>query len=148
MNGLLMVCMATLSVAGWAGQPGDAAPDTQVIRQKEQQRVKYLVSRDYDALAKMTSPTLSYSHSNGNIDGKDKYIGDLRSGQVVFRSLNHRDVNVRFAGPDVAILNGLTDVDVSVGGQASQMTLRFTIIYVKKNGEWLFEAWHSSRRAQ
>jgi hypothetical protein len=35
---------------------------------------------------------------------------------------------------------------VSVAGQLQRMTLRFTIVYVEKDGEWLFEAWHSSRR--
>jgi hypothetical protein len=43
------------------------------------------------------------------------------------------------------MLNGLSDVEVKVGEQDLKMILRFTIVYVEKNGEWLFEAWHSSR---
>lgn len=145
---LLCIGLATVSISGWTGQPGAAASNPEVIRQREQQRVKYLVSRDYDGLDKMTSPTLSYSHSNGAIDAKEKFLGDLRAGRVVFRSLNHRDVSIRFVGPGVALLNGLSDVEVNVGGQDLKMTLRFTIIYVQKDGEWLFEAWHSSRRVE
>jgi uncharacterized protein (TIGR02246 family) len=94
----------------------------------------------------MTSPTLSYSHSNASLDNKERFIGNLRAGQVKFSSLTHRDVEVRFLRPDVAILNGLSDVEVSVAGQVQKMTLRMTIVYVLKDGEWLFEAWHSSRR--
>lgn len=148
LQALLFVCIATVSMPGWAGQPRAAASDPEVIRQREQQRVKYLVSRDYDRLDKMTSPTLSYSHSNGAIDPKGKFLDDLRAGRVVFRGLNHRDVNIRFVSPDVAILNGLSDVEVNAGGQDQRMTLRFTIVYVQKDGEWLFEAWHSSRRVE
>jgi hypothetical protein len=143
----LFVCMASIALPGSAGQSGAAAADPDAIRQREQQRVKYLVSRDYDRLAEMTSPTLSYGHSGGAMDGKEKFIGDLRSGRVVFSRQDHRDVNVRFVSPDVAILTGLTDVEVSVAGQGSKFTLRITIVYVRKNGVWLFEAWHSSRQS-
>jgi hypothetical protein len=53
---------------------------------------------------------------------------------------------VRFPTPDVAILNGLSDVEVVIGGKPQQVPLRFTIVYVRKNGAWLMEAWHSARR--
>lgn len=135
-------------MAGWAGQPSSTPSESEVVRQREQQRVKYLVTGDIDRLDQMTSPTLSYSHSNGTIDGKAKYIADLRARNVVFRSVNHRDVNVRLVGSDAAILNGISDFELTAGGQEQKIPLRFTIVYVKKNGEWLFEAWHSSRRAE
>jgi hypothetical protein len=141
---VFVVCIIAASVASIAGQQA-AAPQPNVIREREQQRVKYLVSGDIDGLAKMSSPTLSYSHSNGSIDAREKYLNDLRTRQVVFGSLNHRGVNVRFLTPQVAMLNGLSDVEVKVGEQDLKMILRFTIVYVEKNGEWLFEAWHSSR---
>ena len=142
---VLIVCLAALL---WADSPAaqqSAMPQPSVILQREEQRVKYLMSRDIDRLAQMTSPTLSYSHSSGAIDAREKYLNDLRSGHVVFRRLNHRDVNVRFLTPQVALLNGLSDVEVKVGDQELKMTLRFTIVYVERKGEWLFEAWHSSR---
>lgn len=148
LQALLFVCIATVSMSGWAGQPRAAASDPEVIRQREQQRVKYLVSGDFDRFAQMTSPTLSYSHSNGTVDTKEKFIGDLRAGRPVFRSITHRDVNVRFVAPGVAILNGLSDFEVTSGGQDQRIPLRFTIVYVEKDGEWLFEAWHSARRVE
>jgi hypothetical protein len=64
---------------------------------------------------------------------------------VVFRSVNHRDVAARFVTPQVAIVNGLSDIEVKVGEQELKMTIRFTIVYVERNGEWLFEAWQASR---
>ena len=73
-------------------------------------------------------------------------LGDLRSGRVVYRSVKHQDVQVRLLTPDVAILNGQSDVEVVIVGQPQSVPLRFTIVYVKKNGAWLMEAWHSARR--
>ena len=141
---VLTVCLAVLCVTTLAAQK-PAATDPNVIVQREQQRVKYLVSGDIERLAQMTSPTLSYSHSNGSIDAREKYLNDLRIRQVVFRSINHRDVAARFVTPQVAILNGLSDIEVKVGEQELKMTVRFTIVYVERKGEWVFEAWQSSR---
>ena len=35
---------------------------------------------------------------------------------------------------------------VTLDGQDQDVPLRFTILYVLRDGEWLFEAWHSVRR--
>jgi uncharacterized protein (TIGR02246 family) len=120
--------------------------DPDVLRSREQQRVAYLVAGDFDRLAEMISPTLTYTHSNAAVESKEQFLSSLRGGQVVYRSLNHRDVEVRFVRPDVAILNGLSDVVVAVAGEEQTVPLRFTIVYVEQQGEWLFEAWHSVRR--
>ena len=141
---VLTVCLAAVCVTSLAGQQ-PAVTDPNIILQREQQRVKHQLSGDIDRLAQMTSSTLSYSHSNGAMDGREKYLNDLRIRQVVYRSINHRDVAARFVTPQVAVLNGLSDVEVKVGEQDLKMTLRFTIVYVERNGEWLFEAWQSSR---
>ncbi|MBA3888467.1 MAG: nuclear transport factor 2 family protein [Acidobacteria bacterium] len=128
-------------------QTSRPAPDPGVLERREQERVSYLVAGDFERLGAMLSPTLSYTHSNAALDSKENFLGDLRSGQVVYRSLSHRDVEVRFIQPGVAILNGLTDAVVSVaGGEDQEIPLRFTIVYVERDGEWLFEAWHSVRR--
>jgi hypothetical protein len=144
--GLLFVCMASVSI-GWGEQPRSSALDPTVIVQREQQRIKTLVARDYDRFEKMTSPTLTYSHSNGTVQTREQYVGDLRAGRLVVHNMNHRDLQVRYLTPDVAILNGISDLEITSGGQDQKIPLRFTIVYVRSSGEWLFEAWHSSRRA-
>lgn len=139
-----LLLWATLVPLG-ASQP--APPSTEELLKREQQRVELLTTAKYDQLADMLSPTLSYTHSSGVLDGKEKIMADLRSGQVVYKALRHRDVQVRFPTPDVAILNGVSDVTVAIGGKEQEIPLRFTIVYVRKKGVWLMEAWHSARRA-
>ena len=128
---VLTVCLAAVCVTSLAGQK-PAVTDPNIILQREQQRVKHQLSGDIDRLAQMTSSTLSYSHSNGAMDGRERYLNDLRIRQVVYRSINHRDVAARFGTPQVAVLNGLSDVEV--GEQDLKMTLRFTIVYVDATG--------------
>lgn len=142
----LLLVVAGVTLAGCAQPVDRSEPDPELLRSREQQRVAYLVAGDFDRLADMISPTLSYTHSNAKLDTKEQFLGDLRSGQVVYRSLTHRDVQVRFVEPGVAVLNGISDVVVTVGGTDQEVPLRFTIVYVQRDGEWLFEAWHAVRR--
>jgi uncharacterized protein DUF4440 len=137
-----VVCAAALFFGGWQST---ASREAEVLA-REQQRVSFLVARDYDRLAELLSPTLTYTHSSADIDSRDTLLGDLRSGKLVYRALKHRDVQVRFVTPDVAILNGLSDIESTVGGEPRTTPLRFTMVYVKKNGVWLMEAWHATRR--
>jgi Domain of unknown function (DUF4440) len=139
---ILLLIAATLA----PGFPQQRTPAADEVLKREQQRVDSLVRGKLDDLAAMLSPTLTYIHSSATLDTKETFVESLRSGQTVYKSLSHRDVLVRFPTPEVAILNGLSDVDVVVGGQAQHVPLRFTIVYVRKNGVWLMEAWHSARR--
>lgn len=124
-----------------------ATPNPDEILKREQQRVEYLVSGKLDQVAAMLSPTLTYTHSSAVLDNKEKFVESLRSGQVVYKSLKHSEIQVRFPTPDVAILNGLSEVEVVIGGKPQSVPLRFTIVYVSKNGVWLMEVWHAARRA-
>jgi hypothetical protein len=138
----LTFCVAALVLGGWHQK----APAADEVLKREQQRVEYLMAGQIDELAAMLSPTLTYTHSSAALDTKEKFVESLRSKQTVYKSLKHRDVQVRFPTPDVAILNGLSDIEVVNNGQAQQVFIRFTLVYVKRNGVWLMEAWHSARR--
>lgn len=138
----LFLCAAALTMSGWQ-QTANAADE---VLKREQQRVNLLMAGKVDELAAMLSPTLTYTHSSSVLDTKEKFVESLRSGQLVYKSLKHRDVQVRFPTPDVAILNGVSDVESVNAGQPQQTPLRFTIVYVKKSGVWLMEAWHAARR--
>ena len=139
-----MIVDVLLCVLLGVGQ--SSAPNAAEIVTREQQRVALLTAGKLDELAAMLSPTLTYTHSNAAIDTKEKFLESLRSGQTVYKGLKHSDVQVRFATPDVAVMNGVSDVDVVVGGKPQTVPLRFTIVYVRKNGVWLMEAWQSTRR--
>jgi uncharacterized protein (TIGR02246 family) len=158
-SSMLVFCLAVAlaaacrpnTAAGPDDRPGDQQDDAareENLLSREQQRVHYLVSGDLPRLAAMLSPTLSYTHSTGVLDSKEEFLESLRTGRVVYRSLDHRDVQVRFVSPEVAILNGISDVAVTAGGEDRVSPLRFTIVYVKQDGDWLFEAWHSARRSE
>lgn len=135
-------CVALLWVGAWQQTPAGADE----ILKREQQRVDTLTSGKIDRIAAMLSPTLTYTHSSGAVDGKEPFLESLRSGRVAYKALKHRELDVRFPTPDVAILTGVSDILVAISGKDTDVPVRFTIVYVKKNGEWLMESWHSTRR--
>jgi hypothetical protein len=138
---LLNLLLGVVLMAGWQ------APGADELLKREQQRVDLLAAGKLDEVAAMLSPTLTYTHSSGAVDNKERFMESLRSGGVVYKALRHRDVQVRFPAPDVAILNGISDVTVVIAGKEQEIPLRFTIVYVRKGGQWLMEVWHSARRA-
>ena len=138
---MLLTIIVSLALAGAQAAQTDAA-----ILQREQQRVEYLTSGNIDQLAAMLSPTLTYTHSSSAMDSRDKFLETLRSGQVAYKRLAHREVQVRFPTPDVAVVTGLSDILVALSGKDTEVPVRFTIIYVKREGAWLMELWHSTRR--
>ena len=139
----LLICAMALAAGGWTQN----VPAADEVLKREQQRIEYLTTGKLDELAALLSPTLTYTHSSAALDTKEQFLESLRSGRLVYKSLKHHDVQVRFPAPDVAILNGLSDVEAASGGQPQKVALRFTLVYVKKNGVWLMEAWHSARRS-
>jgi uncharacterized protein (TIGR02246 family) len=138
---MLLTVIVSLALAG--AQSTEATAD---ILKREQQRVDSLTTGKIDEVAAMLSPTLTYTHSSSAMDSRDKFLETLRTGQVAYKRLAHRDVQVRFPTPDVAVVTGLSDILVAISGKDTEVPVRFTIIYVKKQGAWLMELWHSTRR--
>ncbi len=138
---MLLMLVVSLALAGAQSTQADAE-----ILEREQQRVNYLTSGNIEQLAAMLSPTLTYTHSSSAMDTRDKFLETLRSGQVAYKRLAHRDLQVRFPTPDVAVVTGLSDILVAISGKDTEVPVRFTIIYVKRQGAWLMELWHSTRR--
>ena len=122
--------------------------DPSEVLNREQQRVEFLTLNDFRQLSELLSPTMTYTHSNAVIENKQQFLDELESGRLVYRNLNHQDIQIRFVNPDVAILTGITDVSSTVEEQEVEVPLRFTIVYVNYDGQWLFEAWHSVRRPE
>lgn len=125
-----------------------SAPDAErAVRDADAARIKAFVAADIAALQTLLADDLTYTHSNGKLDGKTQVIEALQSGVTKYRSFVPSDVQVRVYGT-AAVLNGLAAVQVTTNGQTSDLSLRFTSVYVQRDGRWQFAAWQSTRVAQ
>lgn len=122
-----------------AGQPGADA-----VRDAEARRVRALVTADYAALELLLADDLTYTHSNARVDSKAAYLAPLLSGRTRYTSLQPEDIQVRSYGT-TAIVTGTMRSVALVAGKESRVHMRFTSVWVEREGRWRMAAWQSTR---
>jgi hypothetical protein len=136
-----------LAVCVHAQQPA-ASPAAQEVLQVEKTRVNALVQGDLSLLEKLFADDLTYVHSSGLLESKAEFLGELRSGERKYHSMEHDNgVAVRAYG-DTVILTGSTKVAVTTRRQSQNLHLRFTEAWLKRAGKWQVVAWHATKIAE
>lgn len=125
------------AMTAWADTTAD-------LRKLEESRFAMLVAKDLDGLEKILSPSLVYTHSNGAVETRQAFLDNIKSGKMVYRSIQPgADRMVTVDGP-VGVITGTGDFAVTVGGKELEAKLRFTDVYVKGvDGGWRQIAWQS-----
>ena len=104
------------------------------------------VRADVAALDRLLADGWTVTHGDGTINTKAEYLGDLKSGaRKFFADVKQDDFAVRIYG-DTAVAAGLSDSKVEYKGKPSGGALRFTRVYVKRDGRWLMIVSHATRR--
>ena len=114
----------------------------QAVRQAEDRRIKAMIDDDFATLEAVLADDLTYGHSSGVVDTKASYIETLRSGKTKYLTFDRAPSVVRLYG-DTAIVTGAATL--SLRGQPAPFTLRYTLAYVLREGQWRMVAWQSTR---
>jgi uncharacterized protein (TIGR02246 family) len=126
-----------------------APPATQAeveIRAMERQWNEARVKADIATLDRILAPDWTVTHGDGTINTKAEYLADLKSGaRKFFAEVKEDQIDVRVYG-DTAVASGTSDSKVEYRGQPSGGPLRFTRVYVKRDGRWLMIVTHATRR--
>jgi len=132
-----------LSEAASAGEkPGENAE--REVRDAALRRFKALTQSDLATLDRMLADELIYTHSNAHVDTKASYLASIRSGQLKYTSIVPDELSVRVYG-ETAVITGQAAFTSETNGQAATMRLRFTDVYVHRDGRWQQVAWESTR---
>jgi acetamidase/formamidase/ketosteroid isomerase-like protein len=116
------------------------------IRAMEKQWNEARVKADIATLDRILAPGWTVTHGDGTINTKAEYLADLKSGARTFSAdVKEDQLSVRIDG-DTAIASGLSDSKVTYKGKPSGGPLRFTRVYVKRDGRWIMVATHATRR--
>jgi ketosteroid isomerase-like protein len=102
---------------------------------------------DFAVLERLLTDDWTITHSDGSTDTKAKYLADLRSGARKFDFVRQDEFSVRLHG-DTAVASGFTNSSVQYNGQPQGGALRFTRIYVNRNGRWQMIVSHATTRRQ
>jgi uncharacterized protein (TIGR02246 family) len=104
-----------------------------------------IVSRDMDALGRVLSDDIVITDSSGNVRGKKEELEILKpSPQVKTVSVDNDEVKIRVFGK-TAVVTALTKMVFNIGGKESAMSMRYTAVFVKKDGRWQIVALQSAR---
>jgi acetamidase/formamidase len=120
--------------------------DVQDIRAMEKLWNESRVRADVTALDTLLDAGWTVTHGDGTINTKAEYLADLKSGaRKFFADVKQDDFAVRVYG-DTAVAAGISDSKVEYNGKPSGGALRFTRVYVKRDGRWVMITSHATKR--
>lgn len=116
------------------------------VRVAEHQRFQAMAKRDLVALDTLLDDDLTYVPGKGSIQSRKEFIDAIKKRKTVYDSIAAHDVRVRvYHG--LALATGRAEQHVRDAKGASTVTVRFTEIYVRREGRWLLSAWEARRVA-
>lgn len=140
LNLLLLVLLAGLLQA-------EAANPEAEVRAADARRFAAMARADAAELGGLLADDLTYTHSNGLVEDRERFLKSIASGAIRYRSIEPADVRARLYG-DTAVLTGSSRMKVASGGKDLDLTVRFTSVYVRQEGSWRLAAWQSTRAAE
>jgi ketosteroid isomerase-like protein len=141
----IIIAAAVLPLA--SGHAQTKSDDGEQVKRLESERVKALVAGDVKTIEQVFADDLVYTHSNAVLDTKASFIESIKSGAVKYEEMSHRDVKAR-AYSNTVVLTGASAVRVRANGRQMSFQIRFTNVYVRRDGRWQMVAWQSSRLPQ
>ena len=141
-----VVCALLLALAAPArAQHATPAVETE-IRALEDRWNDARAHADVAALDRLLADGWTVVHGDGSMNTKAEYLADLKSGARKFDGgVVVRDFSVRVYG-DTAIAAGTSESKVTINGKPQGGSLRFTRVYVRREGRWIMITTHATRR--
>lgn len=136
------VCVAACASA----TGGSTAPRTaeSEVRLAERERFEAMLKQDVALLGTLLDDDLTYVHSGGDLQNKAQFVELIRSKGLVYESIEPSDVQVRLHDGS-AVVTGRSRMRVRNAAGMSSFGIRFTEVYVRRNGRWLLTAWESTK---
>ena len=139
--GALAVAFGTTSLVGPAlAQSGDEAAVKQAVADMR----KAYLDKDKAKLEAMTLPQLTYSHSDGRIEDKAKFIEGVMNRKATVKSLEYPEMTVAVVG-DTAIVRHLWVSESELDGKTTNTRIGVMQVYKKQDGGWKLMARSSYR---
>jgi ketosteroid isomerase-like protein len=123
------------------------SPVEQAVLKAEQEWEDALIKSDVTALDRIYADTMIYTHSNGNVDNKSTYIGNIKSGASKYESMKRDEIKVSVYA-DTALVTCHWQVNSTSRGNKITTNARYLHVYIKQKGQWRMVAHQATRIAQ
>lgn len=136
---ILIACLLGL-IPSVAGTQTDEAS----VRAAQRARFAAMTRRDQTALDSLLAPSLSYTHTTGQREGKSSFLETVASGRVRYVAIDPDSVEVQLFGA-IALAVGRARVRVVASGTPMVFAIRFSEAYVRRGDGWALVLWQSTR---
>jgi uncharacterized protein (TIGR02246 family) len=125
---------------GWAEQPKDAAKEEAALQKRAEAFVEVFNNGDAKALAAF------FTRDGDMVDTEGNHLKGRKAIEEAYQKLFAktkgaklfiRITSLRMVSPTLALEDGLTEVLIP---DAPPSAARYTVVYVKQDGEWYFES--------
>lgn len=133
-----MLSVATTAVLAWLGaaETGQESDDVEAIVDLEQRLAQAWVKRDRLFIDALLAPDWIVTDPSGRILTKQQVLDEtFSSAERRIDTMAVDDVKVRVIGA-VAIATGRTRATGSYQGQIASVVLRFTDVFLHRDGQW------------
>ena len=111
--------------------------DEKTVGEAVEKLKKAIVDADEAVLNKLTSPMLSYGHSNGLLEDKKEFIRAITSGESHFTRLDISEQTVTISGDLAIVRHKLAGDTANKGKDPGQVKLGVLYAWQKVKGNWL-----------
>lgn len=124
-----------------SAQPGDPAP----VLAAEDARFAAMVAADVGEMRRWFADDLVYVHSTGQVESRDQLVESITSGRTRYVAVTPVERQVVALGPAAAAVRGRGRFQVSAGGNALDLQIRYLAVYGNEDGTWRLRSWQSLR---
>lgn len=138
---LLILAALTAPALAFAQTTGESstkpnAETEQAIMKMEQDLTNALLKADGATAGSMLADDFFFTTPDGTTSSKPAFLADLKSGDLKIESSTIKDMKVRAADADMAVVTyGTTDKGTYKGKEISG-DYRWTDVFVKRDGRW------------
>lgn len=129
----LLVLLAFLLLSG-ATSIAQTADHVNLEKQVEELRV-LLISPEQKQLEKITSPHLSYGHSNGRVENQQEFIAYMLSGVSKFVTIELQDQTVDVVGQNGIVRHTIV-AETNNEGETVHIKIGVLLVWQKEGNEW------------
>jgi len=132
----LVVAGLGVVMAGCASSGGASAGDGQAEVTAAAERLRLaMIDPNASTLDTLVAEQLSYGHSGGRVDTKQRFIGDLVNGKSDFVTLDLTEQTVAMSG-DVALIRHALAAQTNDSGKAGTVSLKVLQVWQRQGSQW------------
>ena len=142
---LITMSMASAQPSGGKMDQKAGGAAEEAVRSAELARFAAMTSGTSDDLGRLLGDDLIYTHSNALVDTKTSYLESMTGGSLTYHSIEPSDMKVRVYGT-TAIITASATMKVTSKGVPATNHLRYTDVWVLRDGRWQMVGWQSTRK--